>query len=237
MKNFKVILTRSKKDGKEWLKKLKENKIEGFCIPVQYYKFNKKIDFELDKKAVFVFTSVKGIKGILKILKRKKYDCFVLGEREERDAKKNGFNVLFKAEEPNSNSLAIKIIENLPEDRSLIYPASELYNKEFEKKLKENGFDLKVLILYKPVRKKLMEKDLKIIKKGSDIVFFSPSQVQNFLSQVSLNKLKFKRLWAIGKKTHSTLSKYGNCFLLREPRVEEFLKEIKNLRRGDGRFQ
>ncbi len=225
MKKFKVILTRSKKDGKGWEKILKGKGLEVHCVPVQIYRFNK-INYEIPENSIIVFTSTKGIKGFLKIKENKNYDCIVLGEREEEEAKKFGFNVIFKSNFPSSKNLLEKIIENLPKNKKLIYPTTLIYNKEFEEKLKKEGFDLEVLILYKPVKRKISKKDLNIIKNSTDLVFFSPSQVQNFFSQISNFSMKEKRFWAIGEKTYEDLKEFVNCKKLNKPEAEEFLKEI-----------
>lgn len=226
MKKLSIVLTRSSKDGKEWLKVLKKENLEVFCIPVQTYRFKRKIDFEISKDDVIIFTSTKGIEGFLKFSKEKILNCIVLGEREESLAKKYGFNVLFKSKFPNASSLAEEILEKLKKNKKIIYIASELYNKEFEKKLKDNGFDIKVLITYKPVKRKILKKSLKIIKDCTDIIFFSPSQVQNFFIQIHFSILKNKRFWAIGKTTFGKLKEFTNCNLLKEPKPESFLKEI-----------
>jgi len=225
LKKFKVILTRSKKDGKRWEKILKDKGLEVFCIPVQIYRFNKK-DFELKENSIIIFTSTKGIYGFSKIKKDKNFDCVVLGEREEEKAKELGFNVIFKSDFPSSSNFLKKIIENLPRDKKLIYPTSLIYNKEFEEGLKENGFDLDVLILYKPVKRKISKEEKKVIKNSTDIIFFSPSQVNNFFSQIKLDFLKHKNFWAIGEKTYNELKKITNCKKLNKPEPEEFLKEI-----------
>ena len=193
-----MVLTRSLKDGKECVKVLKKENLEVFCIPVQTYRFKREIDFEISKEDVIVFTSTKGIEGFLKISNEKNFNCIVLGEREELLAKKYAFNVLFKSKMPNASSLAETILEKLKKNKKIIYPASELYNKEFEKKLKNNGFEVEVLKIYKPIKRKIKEKSLSIIKKCTDIVFFSPSQVQNFFIQVPFSTLKKKRF--CGKK-------------------------------------
>lgn len=221
-----MVLTRSLKDGKEWVKILKKENLEVFCIPVQTYRFKREIDFEISKEDVIVFTSTKGIEGFLKISKGKNFNCIVLGEREEFLAKKCRFNVLFKSKMPNANSLAETILEKLKKNKKIIYPASELYNKEFEKKLKDNGFEVEVLKIYKPVKRKIKEKSLSIIKKCTDIVFFSPSQVQNFFEQIHFSLLKNKRFWAIGKTTFFKLKEFVNCNSLEKPKPENFLKEI-----------
>lgn len=233
MKKFKVILTRSKKDGKGWEKILKDKGLEVNCIPVQIYRFNK-INYKVPENSIIVFTSTKGIRGFLKIKENKNYDCIVLGKREEKEAKKFGFNVIFKSDFPSSENLLEKIIENLPKNKKLIYPTTLIYNKEFEEKLKEEGFDLEVLILYKPVKRKISKKNLNIIKNSTDLVFFSPSQVQNFFSQISFEDLKDKRFWAIGETTYNVLKNKTNCKVLKKPKVEFFLEEMLKLRRENG---
>lgn len=228
MKRYKVVLTRSKKDGINWLKTLKKEGIDAFCIPVQIYRFCKIKEINLAPDSVILFTSTKGIEGFSKIAGNRKYDCIVLGEREEKKAGEMGFNVLFKPDFASSENLIEKIIKNLSRERGIIYPTSELYNKELEKKLKEYGFEVKVLVLYKPLKRKLTFGDLSKIKKSTDILFFSPSQVQNFFSQVSISNLKDKNFWAIGKKTEFALKKITICRVLNKPEVEEFLSALLN---------
>lgn len=227
MKKYKVALTRSKKDGINWLKTLKKEGIDAFCVPVQTYRFFRIKDFIIDKSSVVLFTSTKGIEGFLKISKEINYDCIVLGEREEKVAREKGFNILLKPDISNSENLLEKIIKEFPKEREIIYPASELYNRQLEDKLKEKGFKIKVLILYRPVKRKISKKDLEKIKKCTEIVFFSPSQVQNFFSQVSISNLKDKNFWAIGPKTFSFLIRKVNCKKIKNPTPEEFIREIK----------
>lgn len=228
MKKFKVVLTRSKKDGMKWLKALKKERIDAFCVPVQIYRFSKVKDFNVDKNSVLLFTSTKGIESFLKISKEINYDCIVLGEREEKMARELGFNILLKPDFPDSENLLEKIIKEFPKEREIIYPASELYNRQLESKLKEKGFKIKVLVLYRPVKREISQKDLEKIKKSTDIVFFSPSQVENFFSQVSISILKGKNFWAIGKKTEQDLKKIAKCKALKRPDVEEFLLKLIN---------
>lgn len=234
MKKIKVILTRSRKDGKKWEKTLKKEGIETHCIPVQFYRFCRTQEMEISERAVILFTSTKGIEGFLKLSKNKNFDCIVLGEREEKKAKELGFNIIFKSDFPSSSSLLEKMIKKFPKEREIIYPASEFYSRELENKLKEKGFKIKVLILYKPVKRKLSQKDLIKIKKCTDILFFSPSQVENFFSQINPSNLKGKKFWAIGEKTEKSLKNFKKCKKLIKPEVSEFLNQVKksNLKKG-----
>lgn len=232
MKKFKVVLTRSKKDGMKWLKAMKKEKIDVFCVPVQIYRFFKIKDFVMHKSSVLLFTSTKGIEGFLKVSKEINFDCIVLGDREEKMARELGFNILLKPKFPDSENLLEKIIKEFPKEREIIYPASKLYNRQLENNLKEKGFKIKVLILYRPVKRKISRRDLEKIKKCTDIVFFSPSQIENFFSQVPVSNLKSKNFWAIGPKTFIFLKKIVNCKALKNPSPEELIKKIKRRKKN-----
>ncbi len=229
MKNFKIILTRTKRDGLKWNEVLKKENFEVYFIPVQKYEFIKIKDLNLPENSLIVFTSTKGIEGFLKIFKSSNFEVAVLGEREENYAKKKGFKVILKADKPTGEALFKKISEVVPKERFILYPTSEAYKRENLEVLNKNGFNLKVLVLYRPVLKKISKNSLNLLKKSTDIVFFSPSQVINFFSQVNFEEVKGKRFWAIGKITYSSLEGKGNCFCLEKPTPEEFIKEIKKI--------
>ncbi len=227
MKNFKIVLTRTKREGLKWNDALKKENFEVFFVPVQRYEFIKIKDINLPKNSLIVFTSPKGIEGFLKVFKNSNFEVAVLGGREEIYAKKKGFKVVLKSEKPTGEALFKKISEVISKKRFILYPTSEAYKKENLEILNKNGFNLKVLILYRPLLKKISKNSLNLLKKSTDIVFFSPSQVENFFSQVNFEKMKGKRFWAIGKTTYSSLAGRGNCFYLEKPTPEEFIKEIK----------
>lgn len=229
MKKFNVIITRAKKDGKNWERILKKEGIFVSFLPVQVYKLNNKIDFSIPENPFIIFTSKRGIEYFYKIFKNSNFEAGVLGDVEEKIAKDLGFKLVLKASKPNSKSLAEEIQKKIPKERKILYPASEIHRKESIEFLKESGYEVKVLNLYKPVRLKLKKEKIDIIKNATDILFFSPSQVENFFSQISEEFLKEGvRLWAIGKTTYSFIKNKENSFYLENPTPEEFLKKLKN---------
>lgn len=182
-------------------KKLTEkNKVKlensGFLVVEKNFIKTKSIPFSLNEVAEnLIFTSKNAVKSVLPF-KKKLIDknAFCVGEKTKKQLEKNGFKVIFQAE--NAVALANKICENFNHLRFTFF-CGNIRKATLPNFLKEKNIELNEIVVYKT---KL--KSHKISVKLDGILFFSPSGIKSYLLE---NEIKNEICFCIGNTTAEAL--------------------------------
>ncbi|BCY27900.1 uroporphyrinogen-III synthase [Flavobacterium okayamense] len=202
-------------------KKLTEkNKVKlensGFLVVEKNFIKTKSIPFSLNEVSEnLIFTSKNAVKSVLPF-KKELIDksAFCVGEKTKKQLEKNGFKVIFQAE--NAETLANKISESFNHLRFTFF-CGNIRKETLPNILKENQVELNEIVVYKT---KL--KSHKISIKLDGILFFSPSGIKSYLLE---NEIKNETCFCIGNTTAETLNgKTSNIIIAKKHKIEAVLK-------------
>ncbi len=124
-------------------------------------------------------------------------------------------------------------------DRVVVYPCSRVRREETVEGLKRKGFEIIELPLYEPVFPEESIDRMRALRdridRGTIILFFSPSAVENFFSLLNRmpersEQLPDLRFAALGHTTARTLQDHGitDIILPDHPTVKEMIRTIRN---------
>lgn len=201
----------SKIFGGEW-------KVE--CEEVLLFFYSSIAPVKLQQKNL-IFTSVNGVKGFVKNLVAKDdiIDChfYCVGNRTEQYLHEHGFSV--QTSKKNAKELADFLIENNINHN--IHFCGNLVLPTLENRLKEAGLQYeKIEVYHTQLLYPIIE------KKYDALVFFSPSGVESFVKNNSIEK---EMIFAIGQTTTKSLQNYTNnpIFTAEKENIEDLLTLIQ----------
>ena len=178
-----------------------------------------------------IFTSANAIKFLDLKKIEKKILCFCVGSATEKKARNIGFQNVITAG-GNVENLKELILQNFDKkDGKLLYVSGEIVSVNLDKKLEEEGYNIKRVINYRtsPIEKfeQRFINELKL--KIPDIIYiYSQNSASSFLNIAKIYQLESHwmntNLMCIGEKTSTILNeiKWKKIFLF-NPGEEEFL--------------
>ena len=226
-----ILLTRPLEDCLEMILKFKSLGHQVSHLPLlEINKVNYDQKSFLDFKGI-IFTSANAVKYLNLDQIDKNILCFCVGNATEKKARSLGFQKVISAD-GNVENLKELILQNFkPKDGKLIYVSGETISINLDKKLSNEGYNIKRIINYKSVHnKKFDEKFTDELKQNlPDIVYvYSQNSASSFLNYIKIYQLESlwmnTNLMCIGEKTSSILNeiKWKKIFLF-NPGEEEFL--------------
>ena len=226
-----ILLTRPLEDCLEMILKFKSLGHQVSHLPLlEINKVNYDEKSFLDFKGI-IFTSANAVKYLNLDQIDKNILCFCVGNATEKKARSLGFQKVISAD-GNVENLKELILQNFkPKDGKLIYVSGETISINLDKKLSNEGYNIKRIINYKSVHnKKFNEKFTDELKQNlPDIVYvYSQNSASSFLNYIKIYQLESlwmnTNLMCIGEKTSSILNeiKWKKIFLF-NPGEEEFL--------------
>jgi len=154
-------------------------------------------------KHTIVFTSMNAVEAVIAALKNTKptWEIYSMGGTTKQLIE-NYFGVdAIKGIGRDAQSLAKQIID--ANEKDVIFFCGNIRRDELPHLLNEKNIQVKEIVVYET---SLIPQ--KIVKDFDGIVFFSPSAVESFFSNNTVNALT--TLFAIGETTAITISKYTN---------------------------
>ena len=226
-----ILLTRPLEDCLEMILKFKSLGHQVSHLPLlEIDKVNYDEKSFLDFKGI-IFTSANAVKYLNLDQIDKNILCFCVGNATEKKARNAGFQNVISAD-GNVENLKELILQNFkPKDGKLIYVSGEIISIDLDKKLSNEGYNIKRIINYKTIHNKKFDKKFtdELKQNLPDIVYvYSQNSASSFLNYIKLNQLESSwmntNLMCIGEKTSSILNeiKWKKIFLF-NPGDEEFL--------------
>ena len=198
-----ILITRHKIENKKLSILLKKKKISIFNESFIFFNhLNKSIRYKENK--IFIVASAQAVKTIAlkkNLTQINKSTFLAVGEKTKKQLKKLGLKVLISS--PDGFTLFKEIKKRkLLKEKSFEYLCSNIYNKEFVRDLKKNGFKIRINIVYQTKAKQLMDDRLieKLSKnKINTILFFSLFTMKSFfllsrkhkVSKAALSQIKY----------------------------------------------
>lgn len=225
-----IVLTRERKESQEMMQKFGNANYKFIVCPmikIIRQKSWKLCDLKINNLASYhgvVFTSKHGVsyflsrvklKGLFEELKR--IDIFSVGEKTAAVIKQMQLRCESLPDRYNAEELVKSIIKNKKEIGKLLVVKGDLSRDELSMGLKNFGIEVEEVIVYRNERvlvsRKIRDyllKELSCRARIRIIVFFSPSAVKNFFSQLEwVIKEEGISYAAIGKTTEGALKEIG----------------------------
>ncbi|MEN3038945.1 MAG: uroporphyrinogen-III synthase [Candidatus Kryptonium sp.] len=174
----------------------------------------------IDDYTDIIFTSSNGVRFFferfmrfypIEKLKTKRFSA--VGIRTKNEIEKYGFKVETLPEKSDKENLFAKIL--VSEKAKFLFPRGNLTDEKFIKLLKENGFKIDDIVVYKTIKPEIDENNINEIKSMIEngeikfITFFSPSSVRNFFEILGNVKLNGQKIAVIGETTLKECEKFG----------------------------
>lgn len=188
----------------------------GFFVVEKNFIQIEKINFSLENiQENLIFTSKNAVKSVLKHkdeFRDKKVFC--VGEKTKKMLQKEGFTVV--ETENYAEDLAQKIIHNFPSEKFTFF-CGNLRRETLPNILKENSVVFNEIEVYKTALH-----PHKIEGKTDVILFYSPSGVNSFLTE---NSIQNETCICIGKTTAKALeNKTKNILIAAKPSLKSVIK-------------
>ena len=181
---------------------LSEKKFEGALnLPVIKIRF---LEFEVDlsKFDALIFTSKNGVEAIDRVDKKwKEKEIYSIGSGTTKAINEKGVGVAYTAKSSYGDDFAKEIGDKLFGKR-VLFPRAKIVTSHLNKILQKIGVDLSEIIVYETI---CNSKDISKPKKGSVIIFSSPSTIECFFKKFTWDE-SYKAV-VIGKKTASFMPK------------------------------
>ena len=192
--------------------------VEANFIEIEHY--NQEV---LNVNENLVFTSSNAVKSILPVkdnLAGK--PCFCVGTKTKKLLEEHGFNVVATSE--NAEGLAMKIID-FPHEKFTFFTGN-LKMENLPAILRKANIEFNEVEVYKTV---LSPKQIK--SKSDAVLFFSPSAVESFLADNTINN---EICFCIGKTTAKALeNSTSNIIIASQPTIENvIIKTINHFKKA-----
>ncbi|MBW6409195.1 uroporphyrinogen-III C-methyltransferase [Clostridium weizhouense] len=231
-----ICITRSKRQSEPLKNRLVELGAEVTEIhSIEIQPIKNSLENYMDKLKTYnhiVFTSVNSVDVFFDYLMKKEYDIrslkakiSVIGNATEKAVKERGIIPDIKADEFIAEGLVEVLKPNLQKNDNVLLPCSSKSRKYIEEELIKQGVNVDKVNIYETVCGEVKNKR---VFDEVDIVFFtSPTTVNNMIKMVGLDKIKEKRVIAIGPKTYEALEKNNILSeVCNEHSEDGFLKHI-----------
>lgn len=214
MENIFLISHTAHKDAKQI--KVCEIKFSTFCLNLS--------DFD-----ALVITSKNSINALkFNQIKPQNLEVFSIAESSAKSAKEFGFNQIYTAKNSHGNEFANEVAPLLKGKKTLFLRAKNVISKVGEI-LAQNGINLTQVIAYENKILSLSHEEIsaKIPPKNSILIFTSPSNVQGFMRNFSIDESY--KLIAIGKATAKELENCENLLISKTQDIDECIKLAHNI--------
>ncbi|OGF66668.1 MAG: hypothetical protein A2Y62_21375 [Candidatus Fischerbacteria bacterium RBG_13_37_8] len=223
-----IVITRQKEEGAKLAKALGE---DFECIMIPSIQIIEPESWEacdaelkqLNTYDVIIFTSVHAVHYFMKRAKENgKFEqvqllkAYVVGEKTKDALLAAGIESESLPDKSSSEGLARHILQTEKGIKRMLFPKGELADDRIEKRLQENGIEVKAVVVYRNVKATITEKEKAALKEKFQndtikiVTFFSPSAVKNFFEEtgwiMSCEKVFFA---AIGPTTKKALTLRG----------------------------
>jgi uroporphyrinogen-III synthase len=223
-----ILLTRSEAEGAAWGRELEAAGHRVRFLPVQVYLPLKPGPVDLFAHHLVVFTSLHAVEFFADAFPTARtLPAAVVGRRTAQAAQAAGFAVELVASEAHGATLAGEILSRYPATSRLLLPCSERHREELPAILRNAGFPVTLLPLYRPQplpRPSTLDASL---EEATDLLCFSPSQVEALLEWTEGQLPPHLMLWAVGKTTVRAFPGDRAVRALPSPRVEAFVEALK----------
>jgi uroporphyrinogen-III synthase len=223
-----ILLTRSESEGLSWGRALEAVGHRVRFLPVQVYTPLKWGPVDLYAHDLVVFTSLHAVEFFSAAYPTARtLPSAAVGMRTAEAARSAGFAVECTASEAYGGALAGEILARYPASSRLLVPCSERHREELPAILRNAGFPVTLLPLYRPQplpRPSTLDASL---EEATDLLCFSPSQVEALLDWTEGRLPPHLVLWAIGKTTLRAFPDDRPARALATPRVEAFVEALK----------
>ncbi|HLT53410.1 MAG TPA: uroporphyrinogen-III synthase [Flavobacteriaceae bacterium] len=142
-------------------------------------------------------------------------NCFCVGEKTQALLEENGQNV--EKMKQNASELAKYLIKNHKNEQFWFF-CGNFRREEIPDLFKEHNMPLKEVVVYNTALN-----PQKIDLDFDGILFFSPSGIESFLKE---NTLQEQLAFCIGQTTADALKPYKNCVIASNPTVESVLDAV-----------
>lgn len=225
-----ILLTRSMGQSKDEVDMLTQSGAEVINLPVLKIvppTSWKRCDDAIKNFNQFeyvIFTSQNSVDWFLKRLELfekidelKSKKIIAIGSKTESKIIELGFDVFYKPQKFNSQTLAEELINKIGKGEKVLLPQSEIGKDFLEQSLSDAGIYVERFPVYNvdvPELEDVLDQIKKINEKEIDIfVFTSPSTFDNFLKLMRINSpleyFKNKTIAVIGPTTREHIKKYG----------------------------
>ncbi|NLK94777.1 MAG: uroporphyrinogen-III C-methyltransferase [Clostridiales bacterium] len=234
-----ICITRSRKQSvslKEKLVDLGAEVTEFNSIKIQdmSHNFEEYLD-RLKEYNHILFTSANGVNTFFDYLLKKQYDIrnikanfYVIGNATSKALMNRGIIPKIVAKEFHSDSLLNDIKTHVRPKDKLFYLTSAKAQNNISQELSNSGIIVDKIPIYDTVCGKIINS--KSFEKVDVVFFTSPSTVRNMITLVGVNKIKEKKVIAIGPITLKELENNNiNAIMCKKHSEEGFLEDIVNL--------
>jgi uroporphyrinogen-III synthase len=223
-----ILLTRSESEGLSWGRELEAAGHRVRYLPVQVYMPLKPGPVDLFSHDLVVFTSLHAVEFFdAAYPTARTLPAAAVGKRTAQAAQAAGFAVELTASEAYGAALAGEILARYPATSRLLLPCSERYREELPAILRNAGFPVTLLPLYRPQPLPRPSGLDAMLGEATDLLCFSPSQVEALLEWTDGQLPPHLTLWAVGKTTVRAFPAHCTVHALPAPRVGAFIEALK----------
>lgn len=223
-----ILLTRSESEGQAWGRELEAAGHRVRYLPVQVYMPLRPGPVDLFAADLVVFTSLHAVEFFTAAFPTARtLPSAAVGKRTAEAAQAAGFAVELVASEAYGATLAGEILARYPSSSRLLVPCSERHREELPAILRNAGFPVTLLPLYRP---QPLPRPLTLdaaLGEATDLLCFSPSQVEALLEWTEGQLPPHLSLWAVGKTTVRAFPGDRTVRALPSPKVEAFIEALK----------
>ncbi|MFL0252411.1 uroporphyrinogen-III C-methyltransferase [Clostridium neuense] len=230
-----ICITRAKKQSKEMHEKLLDlgaEVTEINSIEIKNTAENLKAYIKnLQDYDYIVLTSVNAVEILFDYLSSQAYDIrkikaefAVIGNATKEALKKRGILAKIVSRKHNGHDLFDELKKVISKDKSVFIPRSKNSREYIKVELEKLGVKVDECFIYETVPGEIYNKNA--FDDVDTVIFTSPSTVRNMISMVGIEKIKSKKIIAIGHITGSELEKVGAQYSIpNECSTEGIIKE------------
>jgi uroporphyrinogen-III synthase len=222
-----ILLTRSEAEGSAWGRELEAAGHRVRFVPVQVYMPLRPGPVDLFAHDLVVFTSLHAVEFFADAYPSSRtLPSAAVGKRTAEAARKAGFAVELTASEAYGGVLAGEILARYPASSRLLVPCSERHREELPAILRNAGFPVTLLPLYHP---QALPKPAGLdaaLDTATDLLCFSPSQVEALLEWTGGRLPPHLNRWAVGKTTLRAFPDDRPARAIATPSVEAFVEAL-----------
>ncbi len=223
-----ILLTRSESEGSAWGRELEAAGHRVRFLPVQVYIPLKPGPVDLFAHDLVVFASLHGVEFFRAAFpEARSTPAAAVGRRTAEAAREAGFTVELTASEEYGAVLAGEIQARYPATARLLLPCSERHREELPAILRNAGFPVTLLPLYRPEPLPRPAGLGKLLESATDLLCFAPSQVEVLMEWTDGHLPPHLKLWAVGKTTLRAFPDDREARALPAARVEAFIEMLK----------
>lgn len=184
-------------------------------LPKELNEYERNCILNFQSYNVLIFTSLNAVKYFLANIngnKRLGQMVISIGKKTSDSLNESGFTVDFMPDKYDSRSL-IKLIEKFDwKGKRVLIPQGSMAKHDLAVALRSLGAEVDEIMVYQTLPNDTIENSIKDRVNNREFdtaIFFSPSQVSNFVSLFGVDVLKGKQVAVIGESTSKLASEIG----------------------------